>query len=252
MRSRPLLTLLVLLVGTTAFAEGERDYFPLTVGRSWNYSYTKSRTVISGPEKSVEKRAGAIQDDVTRISTDFQPAGQVFVVERKLLERDEAGKETKVRAELHYSVDDGGVHLHGQSSAGVAGKSGALKTYSPAQLVLKLPLSSMPKPTSPTDPAATFRFDPVPRSQSVETITVKAGTFTDCLKIEFSGPISGSLPNGIAIKSGTASQIGWYAKGIGIVKISETRTLELVSPDGTETSSTEVKEQELIGYVKGP
>lgn len=244
---------LVCVLSSPALSKDEEQYFPLALSRQWSYEYSKTRTITAAGESSVAKRSGTVVDTVTGRSNEFQDSGSVFVVERQLVETaSESGAKTSVQGELHYSVSDKGVLLYGQKMTGVAGHTADLIRFTPPQVVLKLPLETMPKEATAPVPGATMVSQPKPKSQSKDSVRVKAGEFEDCVKLEFEGPISGTLPNGYPIKSGSVvSQIAWYARGIGLVKTVETRRVEFQLPDGRVATSVEVKEQALVAYSKG-
>lgn len=199
----------------------ERQYYPLALSRTWTYKYTKQRVLTAGNEKSVVHRSGTVTEQIVGESEDFDHDDTVFIVSRNIAETAfESRRETKVHSEVQVSVGERGVLLHGTKFTGLTGHSTKLTGHTPPVVLFRLPLDTMPVDQSVRE--GMFTAKPRPKSQALESISFGAGMFENCLKLEFEGPITGKLPNGISILAGQLSQTVCYAPGVGIVRTIET------------------------------
>ncbi len=81
----------------------------------------------------------------------------------------------------------------------------------------------------------TSRLKSTCKATGFETVTVKAGTFEDCARIEISHPVI--KKEGVTVRSGITQ---WYAEGIGLVK--ETMKTTMSTPDGGKYRLSYIKQ----------
>lgn len=81
----------------------------------------------------------------------------------------------------------------------------------------------------------TSRIQSTCTAAGFEAVTVKAGTFEDCARIEISYPVQ--KKEGVTVRSGITQ---WYAEGIGLVK--ETMETTMSTPDGGTYHLSYIKE----------
>lgn len=206
-------------------------YFPDEVGMSWSYR-------------------GSVVDDVQRVGAYINTAAVKGTAEKK-------GAQVKIFTESNQADEGPAESYFVRDKEGISYYGGQPTTPFESQLVpyrvIRFPLS-LNKPFSQIDKSITFGRDldedgkeegAVVQAEIValgfETVSVPAGVFKDCLKLEGRMKIFITLSSNGKILLMTDKTTNWFAPDVGMVKGIE--KTEFPSPDGSNPTGTIITEE---------
>lgn len=221
--------LVVLLSGTGVSAE---TWMPAAVGNEWKYRITETAEyVIGGQAISQESKSGRYVREITRQSRHAKVPVPVFVFEevRKWKGGDEDGRTTSLGAVrrgafLEFAMDTGeGLTLHqnplvyvpASVKGGMSWKVGSLELNG---LMVEMQGEIL----------------------GLQTARTPAGAFERCLKVRYTGSLSGmiELEDGrLPVRDGDMAMTHWFAPRVGLVMAEETVRMDLLTAQGTMTST---------------
>lgn len=251
-----------LLVVSAISAAAATQIIPCAVGNKWDYSCVKLvRATITHDGKPMasmrDASSGSAVYEVTAV--DSSGAKPVYdYVETTDMTSTSSGETDSDKDELKVSTDDQGLRILSTYEEGSDRKEAEKQTYSPPLLYYAKnagvgatwEVGAMRDGDTTTTVTA--------KGVGLETVTVAAGTFKDCLKVVYSSDeVSGTIDmweKQFKLTSGRTRGIYWVAEGVGVVKELEvsTTTAETAGPDGkpvTVEAATCVVSELKPGYV---
>lgn len=205
---------------------------PASVGNEWSYRISETtRYSIGGEAISRESKTGRYLREITETSHHANVPVPVFVFEEVRAWKGAAASNRtsslgalRSGAFLEYAMDAGeGLTLHESPliyvPAGVkGGMSWEVGTLELQGLKVELQGEIL----------------------GLQTARTPAGPFERCLKIRYTGAVSGlvELENGrLPVRKGQLDMTHWFAPGVGLVMAEETIRMDLLTAQGTMTST---------------
>lgn len=236
MKTRLLQAFVVLhLLAVPGAAQDLTVYFPVTTGHSWHYDVTKRSVIpIAGQARTTDK-VGSVHDAI--IGTG---APSTVAIQRTVNETNSTMGNVTVRSVLHVSATASSVSIVAVGVNGVA----------PQNLAAPQPLLRLEVPTSViegrlVDLVLHTRLV----SQSPSTIKVPAGSFSDALLTEATGPLSGSLDGMPVQEGGTISIKSWHARNVGLAREERVLRFGVRTPDGAVVAMEETASKVLVRHT---
>jgi len=206
----------------TAKSAGAQQWQPLVAGNSWSYGVTRDARVDGGAEPGqTVKLTGTGTTEVMGPSKLFRGADPVFEVVTSTEEKGARGQGRSTTQTSHISESRSGIYLHGQTLVGAPGVSTNLETYRPPLHLLLLPEVTGAGWTVGELRQGAMRMAMQGAIAGFENITTPTKQYQRCLKVRYTGTVTGSLSTGAAdypITRGSMEVIDWYAPGVGLVK----------------------------------
>jgi len=211
------------MLPATAFA---KNWQPIDVGHNWAYSISQSNVVeIGGQVVNSDRKRGKIRRAVVREGRRSEIPVPVFVVEET---RDWKGSEAehyvtltaeRAGALLEYAVDTGeGLNFHANPLIQVpASIKGGMKwdvgSFSMNGLEVTMEGEIL----------------------GVQNAKTKARTYERCLKVRYTGKLSGILevPEGrLPVRGGSLEVTQWFAPDVGVVLAEESVSMAILTAQG--------------------
>ena len=192
------------------------SYFPVDVGRRWNYEVNYDLIGITRCGSGFQKSEGRHKEWIE--ASDRGEGVVVRVHERRETNRDTARvTEGTVRAELQVGPDE--ILLLAETSDGIGGMPVGRQVYDPPVPVFES-LEGMRERTEPyVSEGFGVRTETTVVDTAFETVDTPAGTFEDCLKVTTSGQVGEfEFEDGMRIHDVILTVTSWYAPGVGLVK----------------------------------
>ncbi len=233
-----------LVVLACGCASAATEIIPTSVGNKWEYSCVKLiRATIRHRDRTMAtfKDTSSGQSIYEVVSVDTGAAQPVYDYRETTEMYSTSGDSNSDKDELKITHDDAGLRIlstYGESGGGEPDR----QTYDP-------PLLYYPKDAAVgnswevgTVRDTTTSSVIAARGVGIESITVPAGTFKDCLKVVYSSEnVSGNVDmwgKTFDIVSGRMRGVYWIANGVGVVKELEVSvsTAQTEGPDGSPVS----------------
>ncbi len=206
----------------------EKGAVPLAVGNRWEYSVTQTGVMsVSEGDKSRSAQmstTGTCVEEVTGVK-ERRPNGDVVYVDVLTTKMEKginaAASESTVESLLMRSKD--GIYILGSKSSGMDGLlSNQWVNYNPPLAMYGSGLKTGKKWKIGTVREGKLTMPMYAQVAGIESITVPAGTFDDCLKIHITcNKVRGTMGSGsdtAEITDGKSITTIWIAPGVGVVK----------------------------------
>lgn len=229
MRRTIILTIVLGMISSFPLLASGTQLIPLAVGNKWEYSLTQVGVMsISdgrGNAQSVGTESeGVCVEEVLSIK-EVRPNGDT-VYEYRSSTRTEAGINTEAEEQVEDSLVIAGkkgiLVLASKVTVGSDLFTGEWEEYDPPLVMYDSGLAAGKKWKIGTIRQEDLRMPLEGYVHGRETVTVPAGTFTDCLKVYVTcSRLSGSMGFGedkARVKSGKSVTVSWLAPGVGVVK----------------------------------
>ncbi|HUI05860.1 MAG TPA: hypothetical protein VL486_02520 [Verrucomicrobiae bacterium] len=243
---------LLLIVWTVAGATRAADetpgkpLFPLDPGLRWSYEDTQKVEQIQGQRTNVTYVTGTVNEEIFRAPPQYRDNANVVLLRSTFKRQSESGKPEDVSSGgfvqlLEWHGSD--LYLHGIRVWIEGSYSEDMNLYDPPFLYLKGAARVDESWTVGTQRIMGVRMPTLATMDGLETVTVPAGTFSNCVKVSYvTWKMSGVVdtPNGkLLVQDGNARDIVWFAKGIGIVKESQLKTTVYATGQGSTVTREE-------------
>ncbi len=216
----------------TPLAVLAQSWVPVAVGNAWSYRISQTAEYALGGEAvSRESKSGRYSREIVKSGRHSQVPVPVYVFEdvRKWKGAGEDDRMSSLGAErggafLEYAMDLGeGLAMHDSPLVYVpASVKGGLEWK-----VGTVQLSGL---------TVEMRGEIL----GLQTAKTPAGPFERCLKVRYTGGVSGlvELEDGrLPVRGGQLDVLHWFAPGVGLVMAEETLRLDLLTAQGTMTST---------------
>jgi len=233
---------LALSSGAAGKAAGD-DWQPLEIGFSWSYGVARDNLITIGqqPGQTVHS-TGTSKTEVMGRSKQFKGPGTILEVVSAYQEQASGGPARSVTVTNHLSKTEQGVFLYGQSTVGAPGVPSDLVTYRPPLQVFALPATPGLHWTVGAMRQGSMQLPTNAEVAGFESITGLTSKYDRCLKIHYTGTVSGSLPSPageLPITGGSVDTTDYYAAGLGMVKEVSVVRVQFTLPNGMAGSSTQ-------------
>jgi len=216
-----------LLLGSAcpALAQG---WVPIHIGNEWGYRISQTAEyAVGGQTVSRESKTGRYLREIVKTGNHDDVPVPVFVFEdvRKWNGSGEDDRMTSLGAErggafLEYAMDAGdGLVMHGSPLVYVPASVKGGMSWDVGSLQL-----------------SGLTIEMRGEILGLQTARTPAGPFERCLKIHYSGPVTGmiELEDGrLPVRRGQMEVTHWLAPGVGLVMAEETLSLDLLTAQGT-------------------
>lgn len=229
----------VLAVASDVIAVDIATYYPLEVGSSWEYETKKHTRITQLLNVKESDKRGTVEQQVLGVSRLSTKAQKVFAMRNTVVERGSSiAPVVTVETILHLSSSRKAALLHAIDAGGLEGSA------LPEPIAI---LEDPPRTGPHTNRAGTLIVTTSVKSQSVEAVEVPAGKFKKALKRVVQGPVSGEL-SGLPVRSGTVTEITWYAPNVGLVRMERTLGFSVHDEAGAEIRLEEKSVRALKKY----
>jgi len=209
-----------------------QTWMPAAVGNEWRYRITETAEyAIGGQAVSQESKSGSYLREITKQDLHANVPVPVFVFEevRKWKGGSEDGHTSSLGALsrgafLEFAMDTGeGLTLHENPLVYVpasvkGGMSWEVGTLELNGLTVKMQGEIL----------------------GLQTARTPAGAFERCLKVRYTGALGGmiELEDGrLPVRDGQLDMLHWFAPGVGLVMAEESIRMDLLTAQGTMTST---------------
>ncbi len=213
----------------------------------WSYQLTRTRTLTLPDGQAQESRIeGRTVEEVTRSLGSVAGAKRAFEVITSTSASDVATQLPESTTQKSVvSSQDGSLTMHTGEIDGAP-----IRVLRP---LVSIP--SAPRPGMKWDAGALIadglRFELRGEVIGLENVTTRAGSFSNCLKIRYTGTVSGSTTmEGVQfeLRGGSIETLEWFAAGVGAVKTAMSFRFTMQLPNGLQVETHEEDTQVLDAY----
>jgi hypothetical protein len=241
----------VLLLGAAAEA-GPRigaggEWYPLEKGNRWSYQLTRRRILtLPGGEARESRIEGRTVEEVTRGLGNVAGTKRAFEVVTSTSGEDVATQLQESTTQKSVVSSKGGIlTMHTGEIDGAP-----IRVLRPMVSIPSAPRQGM-KWDAGALIAEGLRFDLRGEVIGFEDVTTLAGSFSKCLKIRYTGTVSGSTTvegMQIGLQGGTVDNLVWFAAGVGSVKTVTSFRTAMQLPNGMQAETAEEDTLVLEAY----
>jgi hypothetical protein len=227
---RWLLLMFFVVVGTTRAADETptpvKPLYSLTPGVRWSYEETQKTTLIFGQTTNVTDVTGIVDEEILQAPAHYKQEGGDIVLSRSTVkeQRVSNGKLSEVSGGFVqlFGWRQGDLFMHGVRVWVDGSYSEDMNLYHPPLLYLKGAARAGESWKMGTQKHMGVEMPTAATLEGTETVTVPAGTFSNCLKVAYitsrmSGVIE-TLGGRIQVEDGNVRDTLWFAKDVGVVK----------------------------------
>ncbi len=241
----------VLLLGAAAEA-GPRigaggEWYPLEKGNRWSYQLTRRRLLtLPGGQARESRIEGRTVEQVTRGLGNVAGAKRAFEVVTSTSGADVATQLQESTSQKSVVSSKGGsLTMHTGEIDGAP-----IRVLRPLVTIPLAPRQGM-KWDAGALVAEGLRFDLRGEVIGFEDVTTRAGSFSKCLKIRYTGTVTGSTTvegMQVELRGGSIETLEWFAAGVGAVKTAMSFRFAMQLPNGLQVESLEEDTQVLETY----
>jgi hypothetical protein len=233
------------IVATSARAADSspaKPLYSLAPGTRWSYDRTQEIVQIIGSKTNVTHVTGTDEEEILPAPAHYKQNGDTVLsrsISKEQRETDSGMDESGGGTVLILEWRRGDLYLHGGRIWIDGSYSEGMNLYQPALPYLKS--SAHPGEAWKVGTQKNMALDlPTTAVMDVpETVTVPAGTFTNCLKVVYKSVVE-SLINETRVESGNVQDTIWYAKDVGVVKEFQVTVIKSKTKQGTIFDREEV------------
>jgi hypothetical protein len=226
-RYRWALLIFWMIAGTARAADQTtaRPLYSLAPGTRWSYDETHETVQIFGSKTNVTHMTGTVDEEVFQAPAHYKEYGNTVLLRSTAKERREAeGGSSDVSGGyvqvFEWRRDD--LYLHGVRVWIDGSYSEDMNLYQPPLSYLKGTARAGESWAVGKQKNMGAELSTTARMEGMETVTVPAGTFSNCLKVVYTSPkMSGAMGNSDGaprIEDGNVQDTIWYMKDVGVVK----------------------------------
>jgi hypothetical protein len=244
-RSYRWMTLVLWSLAATARAADSspaKPLYSLAPGTRWIYDTTQEIVQIIGSKTNVTHVTGTVEEEIFPAPAHYRQNGDTVLsrsISKEQRETDSGMDESGGGTVLILEWRRGDLYLHGGRTWIDGSYSEGMNLYQPALLYLKSSAHPGEAWTVGTQKNVGFDLPTTAVMEVPETVTVPAGTFTNCLKVVYKSAIE-SLINETRVESGNLQDTIWYTKGVGVVKEHQISTITFATKEGRTLDLEEV------------
>jgi hypothetical protein len=254
--------IIILLLITASAVAAEKSVLPLAVGNRWDYAVTQYGVMSSGEGKRSRSMEMASQGTcVEEVISIKEKRKDGVVYEYRSITKTDAGLNTdpsEVIEDTLMLASDKGIAITASKASGMGDLfSNEWAKYDPPLISFAFGLKPGSKWKIGTVREGNLRMPMEAQVTGVETVTVPAGTFENCLKIYVTcSKVTGTMGSGAdmaTIKSGKSVNTVWMHPSVGVVKEQDILQAKMQFVKGPLMTGTQRKVKELLpGYRAQP
>jgi hypothetical protein len=212
--------LIVAAAAGAADSPSAKPLYSLAPGTRWSYEETQEIVQVIGSKTNTTQVTGTIDEEVNTAPAHYKVNGDTVLSRSTTREQRETdgrlseGSGGSVQI-LEWRRDD--LYLHGERAWIDGSYSEGMNLYQPPLPYLKSSAHTGEGWTVGKQKNMGADLTTSATMESPETITVPAGTFTNCLKIVRMSTVE-SLNSESQVERGIVQDTIWYAKDVGVVK----------------------------------
>ena len=226
--------LMVAAVAQAADSPSAKPLYSLAPGTRWTYEETQEIVLISDAKSNATHLIGTISEETLAAPAHYRENGDTVLLRSTTQEKRESESGVSEASGgsmqiLEWRNDN--LYLHGFRAWVDGSYSEAMNLYQPPLLFLNS--SARPGDSWTVGKQKNMGADlsTVATMGSPETITVPAGTFSNCLKIVHTSTVD-NLNGEARVESGNVQDTIWYAKDVGVVKEFQVTSIRYVNKQG--------------------
>jgi DUF3108-like len=211
------------MIAATAWAADSppaKPFYSLAPGTRWSYDNSRELTQIVGVKTNAIHSTGTEEDEILPAPAHYKKNGDTVLCRSTSQEqRETEGGSSKSSGGsmqiLEWRHDD--LYLHGIRIWIDGSYSEDMNLYQPPLLYLKSSAGAGETWKVGMQMSMGTELSTMATVQGTETVTVPAGTFSNCLKVVYRSVVE-KLPGNLLLESGNVQDTVWYAKDVGMVK----------------------------------
>jgi DUF3108-like len=219
-----------------------KPLYSLAPGTKWNYEETQEIVQVIGSRTNATHVTGTIDEEILPAPAHYKENGDTVLSRSTTREKRETngglseGSGGTVQI-LGWRGDD--LYLYGVRAWVDGSYSEGMNLYQPPLLYLKSSARTGESWTVGKEKNMGADLTTTATMETPETITVPAGTFSNCLKIAHMSTVE-SLGGESRVETGIVEDTIWYAKAVGVVKEFQVSTFTYVNKEGRIFNRQEV------------
>lgn len=217
-----------------ADSSSAKPLYSLAPGTRWSYDKSQELVQISGSTTNVIHSTGTEENEILPAPAHYRENGDTVLCRSTSQER----RETEGRPSessggsmqiLEWRHDD--LYLHGVRAWVNGSYSEDMNLYQPPLTYLKSSAGAGNSWKLGVQKNMGAELSTIATMEGAETITVPAGTFSNCLKVVYRSVVE-NLPGALRVESGNVQDTIWYAKDVGMVKEFQVSFITYVTKQG--------------------
>jgi len=208
--------------------------YSLAPGTKWSYDETKDLVEIVDLYTNVTHVTGTVNEEIFPAPAHYKKNGDTVLSQSTSKEQhDVDGHSIEVSGGSIQILEwrHGDLYSHGIRVWVDGSYSEAMNLYDPPLPLLKSAAHPGETWTVGNQKNMGIGLSTIATMQAPETVTVPAGTFTNCLKVLYSSTVE-SLNGKARLEGGNVQDTIWYAKNVGTVKEFQVSRITYVTQQG--------------------
>jgi hypothetical protein len=211
-----------------------KPLYSLAPGTRWSYEETQELSQVMGTKTNAAHVTGTENVEILPAPAHYRVNGDTVLSRASSQEQRvaETGTSTSSGGTMQILEWRGGdLYLHGVRVWVDGSYSEDMNLYQPPLLYLES--SARPGEVWTVGKQKNMGIDlsTTATMEAPETVTVPAGTFSNCLKVVYLSTVE-NLPNKARLEDGSVQDTVWYAKDVGMVQESQVSHITYVTTQG--------------------